>query len=468
MLNQPSHSLVAEPGTLRPMLRLALPVLLEKLLHLLVGMVDTWLAGRYLEDAHLAAIGLIAFVLWLLPCLFATVSVGTLALVARSTGAGDRETAQRVLHQSLLLGAGLAIVAFALALIGRQAFATAMQLQAEAAPLAARYLLLLAPAIPCIMLQQIGGTALRAAGDTFSPFLILGVVNLVNAALSTVLVIGVGPFPAWGWEGLAISTLIGHLIGGALMLLLLVRGRAGLHLEWKRLVFDWPTARRILRVGLPGGGDMLAIVLCHLWFLSIVNRLGTTEAAAHSLGIRIESLAFLPGAAFQTAAAALTGQYLGAGDRRGAARAVLLALAVGGSLMTWAGVFFYFAARPLAAFFLGDEHPRTLDLCAQLLQIVSFAMPALAVSMILSGALGGAGDTRFPLLFTFLGFLGVRIPLAYWLAWETIPLPLLDIALPGWGFGVIGAWLAMVIDLSFRALLVLLRFRHGGWSRLEI
>jgi Na+-driven multidrug efflux pump len=91
----------------------------------------------------------------------------------------------------------------------------------------------------------------------------------------------------------------------------------------------------------------------------------------------------------------------------------------------------------------------------QLLRIVSVAMPPLAILQVLTGALRGAGDTAWPLLFTFLGFLAVRLPLAYLLAIH-------------WHWGVAGAWYAMVADMIFRCALVVFRFLHGGWKKVEV
>lgn len=213
---------------------------------------------------------------------------------------------------------------------------------------------------------------------------------------------------------------------------------------------------------------MLTVLGCHLWFLAIINQLGTIDAAAHSLGIRIESLAYLPGSAFQVAAATLAGQYLGAGDTRRASRSVLLSCLVGGGLMVATGALFYFAAEPLTGLFLGSSQTITAQRASPLLRIVAFSMPSLAVSMILTGALRGAGDTRFPLLFTLIGFLAVRIPGAYLLAWDDVAIPLTGLVLTGAGLGVAGAWYAMVADIVVRSVLVTFRFLQGGWQATRV
>ena len=174
--------------------------------------------------------------------------------------------------------------------------------------------------------------------------------------------------------------------------------------------------RRLLRIGLPGGADMLAIVCCHLAYVSIINRLGDEATAAHGIGVRIESLTYLPGFAFQVAAATMVGQYLGARDPRRARRAVFDALWVGGGVMIAAGLFMYLAPEAITRFFVRDDQARVIELTTRLLPIVATAIPALAVVSILAGALRRAGDTRLPLVFTFVGLVLVRLPLAAYLA----------------------------------------------------
>ena len=123
--------------------------------------------------------------------------------------------------------------------------------------------------------------------------------------------------------------------------------------------------------------------------------------------------------------------------------------------MTGAGVIFFFGGEPLVRLFVRAEEREVIELAAYVLKIAAIAMPSLALSMILTGALRGAGDTRWPFVFTMIGFLAVRIPLAYLLT-------------QFWTLGVFGAWYAMLADLGVRCLLVVLRFQHGGWKNLKV
>ena len=304
--------------------------------------------------------------------------------------------------------------------------------------------------------------------DTISGFTAKSIVNVVNVVVSTLLVLGPGVVPELGWEGLAIGTACGHGLGGLLVLGLLVRGRAGLQLDLRAMLPDGELIRRLCRIGLPGGMDVLAVVGCHFAYLAIINALGVEAAAAHGLGIQIEAMAYLSCYAFHVAASTMTGQLLGAGDPKRAARSAIEACVVGCSLLTLAAFVFYFGGEWLAGFFTGDIHDPTAVAAGRLLKIVAWSTPALAVVMVMTGALRGAGDTRWPLVVTFVGLIGVRLPLACFFAWESCNLPFLNISVTGLGLGVVGAWWAMVIDVVLRSVLLIIRFSRGRWKEINV
>jgi Na+-driven multidrug efflux pump len=251
---------------------------------------------------------------------------------------------------------------------------------------------------------------------------------------------------------------------------LLARRRHGLRPSAVEWLPDRAWIGRILHVGIPAGVDSVANAACHLGFLSIVNRLGDVAAAAHSVAITIESLAFLPGSAFMVAAGTMAGQFLGAGDERRARRSVWQAALACLGLMSAAGAVFLAAADPLAGWFVGgvSRQPDVASLTARLVRIVAFAQPPLALLMVLSGGLRGAGATRLPLAVNFLGLILVRLPLAVLLSRPEVPLPGGLAAVPGLGLGVVGAWYAMAADLTVRGLAMLVIFRWSRWSRVVV
>jgi Na+-driven multidrug efflux pump len=190
-----------------------------------------------------------------------------------------------------------------------------------------------------------------------------------------------------------------------------------------------------------------------MWFLHIVNRMGDLAASAHGIALVWEALGYLSGHAFGTAAMTLVGQNLGAKQPLQAARAGWTAFALGCGVMTMMGGFFM-ALAP-AMFWLYCQDPGQAPVAAAgvpVLRLIAFAMPALASTMVFTAALRGAGDTRVPVLFTWVGFLTVRIPLAYLLTE------------PELGLGLFGAWLAMTADLYVRGAFFWWRFASGKWQ----
>jgi len=321
--------------------------------------------------------------------------------------------------------------------------------------------------IPTIMAEKIVIACLHGAGDTVTGMITRVIVNVVNVLLSIGLVTGWGPLPELGWKGIALGTALSHVIGATILVTVLIRGKAGLSLRLRELRLDRPLAARLLRVGIPGGVDVLLMLLCHLWFVALINGLGNKQAAAHSLGIRIESLAYLPGAAFQVAATTLAGQYLGARDARRAARSVMISLLMGGGVMICAGIVFFVFGHVLATFFTGGTNPETSAQTAILLKIAALAMPALGTEMIVSGALRGAGDTRWPMAINIIGMLGIRIPGTYLIIGPLAGL-VAGFVITSNDSVLMGAWCVMILDIYARAMLVLIRFFQGGWKRTRV
>jgi Na+-driven multidrug efflux pump len=199
-----------------------------------------------------------------------------------------------------------------------------------------------------------------------------------------------------------------------------------------------------------------------------VNRLGDGPAAAHGVALRWEALGFMAGAAFGTAAMTLVGQNLGARDPRRAARAGWTAFALACGVMTFMGVLFFALARPMFRVFCHEPHMQpVIDEGVPLLRLIAFAMPALAAQIVFTAALRGAGDARVPVLFSWIGFLGIRIPLAYLLTRPEVDLGSLG-KVPGHDMGLLGAWLAMLADIWARGTFFVIRYVGGRWKGIEV
>ena len=124
---------------------------------------------------------------------------------------------------------------------------------------------------------------------------------------------------------------------------------------------------------------------------------------------------------------------------------------------------FFVLAEPMCRGMTKDD--REVGLAVGALRLIAFAMPAVAAWIILTAALRAAGDTRVPVLISWVGFLGVRLPLAVWFTGK-MPFAGWEVSGPGWG--LYGAWVAMVVDLYVRGLLFVWRFVSGQWKTIRV
>jgi putative MATE family efflux protein len=440
------------PLTLR-VLALAWPVLLQQWLVLTVALSDRLLAGRFQEHlqagdqaATQAAQTTAYYLAWFLSSAAVLVNSGAAAIVAHRVGARRPDEANIVLHQSILLSSGLGVVvALAIAVL-LEPFLLLLQLEGETVRYAAGYLRALLPGLPLHLVAAAGVACLAGAGDTRTGMWVFGGEAILNIPLAWT------GFHLFGFVGIALGTAVAQSLGGIVVLLVLMRGRAGLQLRWEALRWDRPILGEMLGISVPSAADSLSTQAGHLFFLAQVNSLGETAAAAHGIALGWEAMGYLTGVAFGTAAMTLVGQARGAGDANEAARAGWTALGLGAVAMSFMGMLFFTLAGPMFRLFC--PHETQTEIVAQgvpVLRLVAFGMPALAASMILVQALRGAGDARTPLLFTWLGFFGVRIPLTF--------------ALIQAGWGLWGAWLAMNIDMHFRGACLIGRWASGRWKR---
>ncbi len=465
---------------LRVLLWLLVPLIAEQVLILGVSFSDYILTGKFLADEHLAAITSTGYLTWFIQSVFCFVSVGVTAMVARFCGEWNTEKAAKVMNQAFFIGAIFCAAVMISLCFGLEPLIDLLGLGGEPRQYASEYLWILMPAIPFVMCSAVGLAALRGAGNMVCGLWIMGAVNAVNIFFSWVLVCGFGPFPLLGWKGIAVGTSLGLMVGGTATLLVLRRGSYGLRLSFRQMVPDLDIIRRVLWISVPGGLDMMTIIGCQIWFISLINMLGVVSAAAHGVAMRVESLGFAPLAAFQTAIMTLVGQLLGAKRPDLATRATYFTLAVALVFIFTACLGFFVWADILPYVFLKHDNTKIAAAAAPLLRIIAFGLPPFAVTVVLAGVLRGAGDTRCPLLISFFGFLFIRILLTYYLAFPEIywnsatwrisvnPDAAHDFVIPGMNFGVAGAWIAMSADLWVRSILMSARFLYGKWKRLEV
>ncbi|VTS07706.1 MATE family efflux transporter [Tuwongella immobilis] len=449
--------------------QLATPVLIQQALIICVGLFDQFLAGNYppadpsQHKDFQAAQTTANYLGWYISNAMVLVTVGATAMVSRMIGAGDRAMANRVMHQSILLAIAFGLLFSTFGLFSIRSVVELLGHDGVSAAMAVAFLQQLLVLMTFQTIEQAGIASLIGAGDTRTGFYVLGGVAILNVPMAYTLFRGIGDWPGMGLPGIALGTALAHTMGAIAILTILARGRAGLKLQLSLFRPSLDLVRRLLRISIPASVDTLSMGACQLWFLSLVIAMGSTQETAHGIAIRWESLGYLSGMAFATAASTLVGQNLGAKRFEDAKRLGWTCFAWGCGIMCLMGsIFFTLAPNMFRLIAPNENQTDVIEAGVPILRLVAFAMPALSCVIIFTGALRGAGDTRWPLLFTWIGFLVIRLPLAYFLTRDELNLGPLG-SISGYNCGLFGAWIAMFIDLWLRGLFFLLRFAGGRW-----
>jgi putative MATE family efflux protein len=443
----------SELGLNRKMLALAVPSLVENILHTLLGFVDMIFVGQ-LGPAALAGVGLGIQWMFTLQVLFMGLAVGNTALVARAIGAGDARDAERIAKQSLLLAATLSI---GIALIGfffSNEIIRMMGADPNVTEIGSGFLRIVATFSISLGIMFIGGGTLRGAGDTRTPMLITLFINAINIALAYLLIFGNFGFPRLGTNGSALATTIARTIGAGLILYVLFKRGKFLRLNWRgEWGFHRDAIKRILNIGGPAAAEQIVMQFGFIGFSVIVLLLGTNDLAAQQIAFNIAGFSILPAFAFGVAALTLVGQNLGAQQPDHAQESAWHALKSGTLWMCVMGVGFFVWRGWLVSLYTQD--PEVQRLGEMLMIFLAFAQPAQAISIVLGSALRGAGDTRATLVITFIGIWLIRDAVGF----------LMGIV---FGLGLFGVWIGWIADFATRALLVYLRFRAGKWKTLRV
>lgn len=439
-------------GVNAAILKLAWPVVLERLSISLLSAVDAVLVGQYVGDDGLAAIGVGTLLFWIPLGGALAIDVGSTAVVARDVGAGDWSRTQLGLATAIVAGLVWGVLSAAFLFAFAPQLMRLMGAEADVVPLGVDYLRAGALSFPFVMVLYAVAGSFRGAGNTWMTMLILVAVNAVNALVTFLLISGTVAELEVLASGIGYAS--GGIAGGLIALALAFSpvGPIQVDLAVVRRI-ERAAFGRLMRIGVPVGLEETQFMLAFLAYTAIVATLGTQQLAAHTLALRSLEVAILPGFALGTAATALVGQRLGGADPAGAEEVARRVRLIAVSALSTMAVVQFAAAPYIVRLFVDD--PEVVHDGTRLLRVFAAALPALGLHSSMSGVLRGAGDVRFVLgTFTATAW-GVRVPLA-------------ALLVLGLGLSVPFAWLAAVTENWVRAALVTWRFRQGKWKSIKV
>ena len=446
---------------LAAILTLAWPTMLEQLMQTAVQYMDTAMVGALGTQAT-AAVGSTATVNWLVSSTISAVGVGFLSYIAKACGAGDRDGAKRAASQAVLTTLVLGILFTALLTVLSGRVSVWMRVEPDIQGLASRYFLILyLPMLPRTA-SIIFGTVLRAAGDTRTPMKIGLLVNLINVALNALLIYSPHEITLFscrftlfgaglGVAGAAAASAIAFTVGGLCITWVMWRHPL-VSPRGQRFYPDRQILRPCWRVAFPNMLQRFGTSLGYVAFAAMINSLGETATAAHTIANTVESAFYIPGYGMQTAAATLAGNTYGAGDRGRMKSLATMFIPLEIFLMMGSGGVLFLAAPALVRLFSASGE--VVFLGSTVLRMVAVSEPFYGFSIIIEGFMMGVGRTRLPFVYNITGMWLVRIVGTFFCTQFL-------------GFGLISAWACMIAHNLLLFVLYLVCYVRGTWNPLR-
>ncbi len=430
-----------------PMFNLAWPLLVELGLTIAASVIGTAMASRISDDAG-GAFAIASQVSASLFILFRIIGAGVSVVVTQNLGGGQRAAADKVARAVVGASTWLGAVTGLLALLGAHGLLHLLNAPAQVFPIAAPFLMSLAPAMLLDAWNASMASVMRAHLRTRDTLVVLIIMHVSHLALAVPLMYGWGPLPALGLPGYALALALSRAAGLALHLLM---WRQHLQLTVSRDDW-WRLPRRelsaVLHIGLPGAAENISWRLAFMVSVATAAELGATALATQAYVLQLMGGVMMFSIATGLAVEIVVGYLIGAGALREAHRVVKRALARGLVVCVLIAAAAALAGRWLLGCFTQD--PAIIAAGASLLWITVILEPGRTFNLVVINALRAAGDARFPVLAGSLSLLFVLAG-GSWLFGVVL------------GWGLPGVWIAYAADEWIRGLIMWRRWQTHAW-----
>ena len=436
-------------------LTIALPSLVELVLTSLTSMADQIMVGRLpgqLGVQALSAVGLCMNPKFILMTALMAINTGTTAVVARYRGMGNQEKANQTFKQSLIFNVFLSAimmvlgVVFARELIGLIAGNGISETTVEYAVVYFR--IQMYGFIPLMMTNTVTST-LRAIGDSKMPMVYNTIANVVNLFFNYGLIYGKLGMPEMDVAGASLATVIGQCVAFVIAMYMMFSKKRYVYLDFKEKTgYSKTIMNNVLGIGLPSMLEQLCLRIGIIIYSRIVASLGDIAYATHMVCMNIQSLTFMSGMAFQNSATTLMGQSLGRRRLDMADNYTRMTRNISFWISCVIGVILALFGGQIVNIY--NSTPEIVEMGGKLLAIVAITQPFQSSQFVTTGALRGAGDTKYPAVVIFICTLIVRSVLGYIFVIQ------LDM-------GLIGAWFAIVVDQLLKTAMIFARYNTGKW-----
>jgi len=429
------------------LIKLLWPLFVEQLLLFAVGLIDSIMVAS-IGEAAVSAVSLVDSLMVLLITIITALSTGGAVVVGQFLGQKREEDARKAADQLVLFSVILSLAIIMVMYVFRNIIMSLVfgDIEEDVAHYCDVYYLIVMSSIPFIAVYNAGAALFRSTGNSKVTMKISFLMNGLNVGGNALLIFGLG----FEVEGAAIPTVVSRAVAAVIIYIKLRKPETEVHLS-RKFVFrpDWELIRKILAIGVPNSVENSMFQLGKLILLSMISSFGTASIAANAVGNAVGMFSVLPGMAMGLGIVAVISQCVGAGDHaqvryytKKLMKWVYAAMFISNILILLCMPFI------IRLYGLSEE---TAEIAKQIIVINNVcAIFIWPLSFSLPNMLRAASDVTYTMVTGVASMWIFRILCAVLLA-------------KYWGFGVIGVWIAMIIDWAVRSVCFCLRYRSGKW-----
>lgn len=436
------------------LIRLIIPLIIEQLLLMTVGMADTVMVTTA-GEAAVSGVSLVDNINTLIIQIFSALSTGGAVVVSQYLGRRDLDNAKAASKQLLYTMCAVSLLLMAVALIFRQHILALIfgRVEADVMDSALIYFLLTAAAYPFMGIYNAGAALFRAMGNSkVSTFCSL-IINIINIAVNAIFIFVFH----FGAAGAGIGTLVSRIAAEIIIMTLLNHPDHTVRVEGLlQFQLNGEMIKRILFIGIPNGLENGMFQAGKLMVLNLITVFGTSAVAANAIANSVAGVVNVPGVALGLAMITVIGRCMGAGATD---QAVYYTKRLVGAcylfMLVMSTSMFFMADFWVSLFHLS---PEASNMAAQVLRICAVGNVLFwPMAFTLPNSLRAAGDAIFTMIVSLSTMFACRVALSYVLACP-------------WGLnlGLAGVWLAMVADWVVRAGIFLIRYWRGSWKKIKV
>ena len=430
------------------LLRLILPLVVEQLLAVTVGMADMIMVSGA-GEAAVSGISLVNTISNLMIMMFSALATGGAVVSAQFLGSRDKDNACKAANQLVLICAGFSFVIMAVSILFNRQMLSLIYGNVEKAVMdnAVVYLYITAVSFPFLAVYNACAGLFRSMNNSNISMKVSVVMNVLNIGGNAVFVYGCH----MGVEGVGYATLISRAVSCILMLALIRMPKYDIHVtSYLKLGWHPQMIKNILTIGVPSALENSMFQIGKLLTQSLISSFGTAAIAANACASTVETLADIPAIAIGLGLVTVVGQCVGAGDYRQARSYSKKLIGYAYFFLLIVNAVIFLMAPVISGWYnlteLGNMYAVQLikyhSVCCVLLWPIAFTIPQV---------LRAAGDVKYTLVVNVVSMWIFRIGLAYLISYMT-------------DLGVLGVWIAMTIDWAVRAVFNVIRFHGHKWE----